>query len=411
MEIGFGTDLVPACTPLRVTEHGSKKIVLEVANQTDWGRFNVKSTTYDEAKFDSFDACVASTPEYRGRYTSTQLGTYAKGVLEEGMPIEFVTMVLGPPRVRTKHSSLWGVVNPFNIKGEYRQIWALSVGINTLAEALRAEVSVSADDRVTDFGIAVRGSHHRPPGVPTPGTPVVEPSHAPPPEQPEVPTDSTYELGMAAYEAGDAEKAFAIWLPLAQADVERAQYTVADMYLRGDGTGQDIEEAVKWFHKAAESYYPPAQYHVGYMYAAGEGVPRDLEEAYFWFEMAASLGHEDAERARDQLAERLTAEELVTAKRRFDETNITLPTLMWALKPEYPELARVARIEGRVILQAVVLQDGTVGAVEVLSCNRPGLGFEDSAVDAVSRWFYEPARKGGNPMDVYFTVRVDFELV
>ena len=90
----------------------------------------------------------------------------------------------------------------------------------------------------------------------------------------------------------------------------------------------------------------------------------------------------------------------------------TLPELIQEskIKPDYPELARVARIEGRVILQAIVLKDGSVGELEVLSCNRPGMGFEESAVAAVARWRYKPAMQGSRAVDVYFTVRVDFEL-
>jgi protein TonB len=80
------------------------------------------------------------------------------------------------------------------------------------------------------------------------------------------------------------------------------------------------------------------------------------------------------------------------------------------VKPEYPELARVARIEGRVILQAIILKNGTVGEIEVLNCNRPNMGFEEAAIGAVRQWRYVPATQGGRPVDVYFTVRVDFDL-
>jgi protein TonB len=91
---------------------------------------------------------------------------------------------------------------------------------------------------------------------------------------------------------------------------------------------------------------------------------------------------------------------------------VSLPVLIESskIKPDYPELARVARIEGRVILQAIVLKDGSVGELEILSCNRPNMGFEDAALAAVAQWRYEPAKQGTKPVDVYFTVRVDFEL-
>jgi protein TonB len=78
--------------------------------------------------------------------------------------------------------------------------------------------------------------------------------------------------------------------------------------------------------------------------------------------------------------------------------------------PDYPELARQARVETRVVLRAVILGDGTVGEIEVLRCDRPGLGFEQAAIEAIARWRYEPARRHGRPVDVSFTVVVDFEL-
>jgi len=81
------------------------------------------------------------------------------------------------------------------------------------------------------------------------------------------------------------------------------------------------------------------------------------------------------------------------------------------VRPHYPPLARVARIEGEVILRAVILASGTVTSPEVLRCTRPGFGFELEAVEAVSKWRYEPATQAGRPVDVYFTIIVDFELV
>ena len=80
------------------------------------------------------------------------------------------------------------------------------------------------------------------------------------------------------------------------------------------------------------------------------------------------------------------------------------------IEPVYPELARVARLEGNVILQAIIHSDGTVGDVEILRCNRPNMGFEDAAAAAVQTWRYKPALQNGRPVEVYFTVFVEFKL-
>jgi len=92
--------------------------------------------------------------------------------------------------------------------------------------------------------------------------------------------------------------------------------------------------------------------------------------------------------------------------------DVTNPVLIPETKidPEYPELARVARLEGNVILQAIIHADGTVGEVQVLRSNRPNMGFEEAAIGAVQQWRYEPALQNGKPVEVYFTVFVEFKL-
>jgi len=92
--------------------------------------------------------------------------------------------------------------------------------------------------------------------------------------------------------------------------------------------------------------------------------------------------------------------------------DVTLPVLIEEsrVRPDYPELARVARIEGNVVLQAVIRADGTVADLVVLRSTRPNSGFEQAAIEAVRQWRYKPALSGGRPVDVYFTVYVDFML-
>jgi len=81
------------------------------------------------------------------------------------------------------------------------------------------------------------------------------------------------------------------------------------------------------------------------------------------------------------------------------------------VRPAYPVLAREARIEGDVILQAVIRRDGSVSEAEVLRCSQPGFGFEEAAVEAVTQWRYLPATQNDRPVAVYFTIFIEFELV
>ncbi len=66
-------------------------------------------------------------------------------------------------------------------------------------------------------------------------------------------------------------------------------------------------------------------------------------------------------------------------------------------------------VGGTVLLfQAVVLKDGTIGAVEMLNDDRPYPGVEKAAVDTLRRWRYEPARVGGQPVDAGVTISLQF---
>lgn len=73
--------------------------------------------------------------------------------------------------------------------------------------------------------------------------------------------------------------------------------------------------------------------------------------------------------------------------------------------PEYPTLARLAHIQGQVIMQAVVAKDGSVSTVRVLRGNRLLRG---AAEEAVRHWRYRPYRFGGRAIDVATIVTVDF---
>ncbi len=81
------------------------------------------------------------------------------------------------------------------------------------------------------------------------------------------------------------------------------------------------------------------------------------------------------------------------------------------VRPDYPEVARLARQEADVVLRAIITREGTVDSAEVLRCTRPAFGFEDAALVAVRRWRYLPATQDGEPVSVYFTILVEFELL
>jgi protein TonB len=75
--------------------------------------------------------------------------------------------------------------------------------------------------------------------------------------------------------------------------------------------------------------------------------------------------------------------------------------------PTYPPLAKQARIQGTVVLAAVISKQGTVQDLRVIS-GHPML--VQSALDAVKQWKYKPYYLNGEPVEVDTTITVNFNL-
>ena len=76
-------------------------------------------------------------------------------------------------------------------------------------------------------------------------------------------------------------------------------------------------------------------------------------------------------------------------------------------RPFYPEIARAARVEGTVIMEAVLDTTGRVTQLRVIK-SVPLL--DQAAVDAVRQWRYTPSLYGGHPVSVLMTITVRFTL-
>lgn len=75
--------------------------------------------------------------------------------------------------------------------------------------------------------------------------------------------------------------------------------------------------------------------------------------------------------------------------------------------PVYPTMAVTARIEGRVILEAVINERGGVERVRVL---RSVPFLDAAAIDAVKQWRYTPTLLNGTPVPVLMTITINFTL-
>ncbi len=88
--------------------------------------------------------------------------------------------------------------------------------------------------------------------------------------------------------------------------------------------------------------------------------------------------------------------------------DVKAPQLINRVEPSYPEAARKARMEGVVILEAIITASGNVEDVKVLKSVNPLL--DAAATRAVQQWKYRPATLNGRAVRVYLTVTVTFNL-
>jgi protein TonB len=86
---------------------------------------------------------------------------------------------------------------------------------------------------------------------------------------------------------------------------------------------------------------------------------------------------------------------------------IRQPTQLKKVNPVYPPIAQSARVQGVVIIEAIIGPDGRVTEAKVLR-SIPLL--DAAALDAVKQWVYTPTLLNGVPVPVIMTVTVNFTL-
>ncbi len=103
----------------------------------------------------------------------------------------------------------------------------------------------------------------------------------------------------------------------------------------------------------------------------------------------------------------LAVPKVATPQRIRVSAGVTAGNLIQEVKPQYPPLAKAARISGTVVLQAVISKDGRIENLRVLS-GHPML--IQSAMDAVRQWRYKPYYLNGEPVEVDTQINVVFTL-
>ena len=87
---------------------------------------------------------------------------------------------------------------------------------------------------------------------------------------------------------------------------------------------------------------------------------------------------------------------------------VTRGMLLQKIEPKYPHLAVQARIQGQVVLTAIISREGDIKQLQVVS-GHPIL--VPAALEAVQQWHYRPFLLNGEPVEVETTVTVTFQLM
>ena len=107
-----------------------------------------------------------------------------------------------------------------------------------------------------------------------------------------IPLSTEQELAAAnrAWRVGHFEQATGIWQPLAEQGQPRAQALMGWSHELGQGSEQDLTQALRLYRQSAQAGDAFGQYRLGELYLRGNGVKRDLHEAFRWMELAAQNG-------------------------------------------------------------------------------------------------------------------------
>jgi periplasmic protein TonB len=89
-------------------------------------------------------------------------------------------------------------------------------------------------------------------------------------------------------------------------------------------------------------------------------------------------------------------------------SGVTQGLLVRKVEPTYPQMAKIARVQGAVLLAALIGKDGTIQNLHVVSTASPLLN--QAALDAVKQWKYKPYILNGEPVEVDTNITVNFTL-
>ena len=96
---------------------------------------------------------------------------------------------------------------------------------------------------------------------------------------------------------------------------------------------------------------------------------------------------------------------------RVGEIGVEPPVITKRIQPNYPNMGYKLRLQGFVILEAILRKDGRIENIQVLRGLGNGkFGFEEEAIKALGKWQFIPGKVNNKPSDVVMTLKVDFTI-
>ncbi len=92
--------------------------------------------------------------------------------------------------------------------------------------------------------------------------------------------------------------------------------------------------------------------------------------------------------------------------REANPADLTGPVPLRKVDPKYPPALADARVQGEVVLYAIIRKDGSVDSIQLVRGVQPQL--DQNAMQALARWQFRPAERNGEPVELEAVVRIPF---
>jgi periplasmic protein TonB len=87
-----------------------------------------------------------------------------------------------------------------------------------------------------------------------------------------------------------------------------------------------------------------------------------------------------------------------------------MPQVIGEAKPRYTPEAMRAGLQGRTLVEAVVLPEGRVGPARLLVGFKEDFGLHEQSILAIRRWRFKPGMRDGHPVPVTVLIELSFTL-